>query len=97
MPLPSQRDEQAQLRQLIRERLRSQVPDLPATTSDDEDLQLAGAQSLDLIVVLSQLEHELEVTLDDVFVAKGYTIGGLAARVWAARRATARPTAPSEV
>ena len=65
----------------IRDRLRAQVDGFPETIGANQDLQLTGVNSLDLIVVLSQLERDFSITLSDIYVAKGHSISSIAARM----------------
>jgi acyl carrier protein len=68
----------------VRHKFETVVEAFPADIGLHEDVQMAGVTSLDLIAVLSQLEHEYGVILDDVFVAKGHSISSIAARIAAA-------------
>jgi acyl carrier protein len=71
----------------VQRALRELVEDLPSALSANEDLSVAGVKSLDLIVLLSTLEREYNVVLDDIFVAKGYTIRGIAQAICSKARA----------
>ena len=62
------------LERLVRGMLADQVEGLSETLGPHDDLQLAGVKSMDLLVVLSRLERDLGVALDDVTIAKGHTI-----------------------
>jgi acyl carrier protein len=76
------RPDQDAIARAVHEQL-SQIQGFSPTTGEHQDLQLAGVTSLDLLVVLSQLEREFDVTLDDVFVAKGHTIRTIARSIFA--------------
>lgn len=65
------------LERLVRCRLAEQVEGFEETVGRHDDLELVGVKSMDLLVVLSRLEQDLGVVLDQLTVAKGHTIGGI--------------------
>lgn len=71
------------IEQVIRDRLKQQVGDLADQIGPTQDLTAAGVSSIHLIVVLSQMEQELGITFEDIAVAKGHTIRGIALRACA--------------
>lgn len=67
---------------LVRTRLREQVEGFSDAMAPQEDLQFAGVKSMDLLVVLSRLEQDFDIVLDEVTVAKGHTIKGIVDQIW---------------